>query len=73
MSDDVIQQMDKEIAEEEKKGTGGPTMQPPGSEPPANPEEYAPEDNTIDDNSTETKTPMLDAEVERYSSLINRR
>ncbi len=73
MSDDVIQQMDKEIAEEEKKGTGGPTMPAPGSEPPANPEEYAPEDNTIDDNSTESKTPMLDAEVEKYTSLINRR
>jgi hypothetical protein len=73
MSDDVIQQMDKEIADEEKKGTGGPTMPVPGSEPPANPEEYPPEDNTIDDNSTESKTPALDAEVEKYSSLINRR
>ena len=74
MSDEVIGEMDKQIAEEEKDGTGGPTMPVPGQEPPqATTEEYPPEDNTVDDNSSESKTPMLDSEVEKFSARLNRK
>jgi len=74
MSDEVIGEMDKQIAQEEKNGTGGPTMPVPGQEPPqATAEEYPPEDNTVDDNASESKTPMLDSEVEKFSARLNRK
>jgi hypothetical protein len=73
MSDEVIEEMDKQIAQEEKDGTGGPTMPIPGQEPQATNEEYPPEDNTIDDNSAESKTPTLDAEVDKFSSRLNKK
>ena len=36
-------------------------------------QQYPPEDNTQEDGVSESKTPMLDAEVEKYSALLNRR
>jgi hypothetical protein len=36
-------------------------------------EQYPPEDNTQENGASESMTPMLDAEVEKYSSLLNRR
>ena len=66
MSDDEIEQMKEEIAEEEKNGTGGPTLQA-GQEPQVTPDQYPPEDNTIDSKQdVESPTPDLDAAVNRY-------
>lgn len=66
MSDDEIEQMKKEIDEEEKNGTGGPTLQA-GQEPQVTPDQYPPEDNTIDSKQdVESPTPDLDAAVNRY-------
>ena len=31
------------------------------------------EDNTQEDGASESPTPMLDAEVDKYASLLNRR
>jgi hypothetical protein len=73
MSDETIDEMNKQIAEEEKDGTGGPTMPIPGQEQQATNEDYPPEDNTIDDKSAESKTPTLDAEVDKFSSRLNRK
>jgi hypothetical protein len=73
MSDETIDEMDKQIAVEEKDGTGGPTMPIPGQEQQATNEDYPPEDNTIDDKSAESKTPTLDAEVDKFSSRLNRK
>jgi len=67
MTDDDIKRLKKEIDEEEKEGTGGPTLQQ-GQEPPASPEEYPPADNT---GEVESPTPQLDAETERYSTRLN--
>ena len=72
MTEEQIQMMDEEIAEEEEQGTGGPT-QPTGDAPEVSPDQFPPEDNTQEEGATESMTPMLDAEVERYSSLLNRR
>jgi len=69
MSDDQIEEMEKEIKEEQDNG--GPTMQQ-GQEIPALPDEYPPVDNTIDDASVESDTPNLDKQTERYSSVLNR-
>ena len=66
MNDEDIQQMEKEIKEEEDNGTGGPTM-PTGEE--VSPEQYPPEDNTIENGAEDSKTPQLDADVEKYSSI----
>ena len=66
MNDEDIQQMEKEIKEEDNNGTGGPTM-PTGEEVSA--EQYPPEDNTIENGAEDSKTPQLDADVEKYSSI----
>jgi len=73
MSDETMDEMKKQIAQEDKDGTGGPTLPIPGQEPPASPEEYPPVDNTVDDNATESKTPSLDAETDKFSSKLNRK
>ena len=72
MSEEESQRMDEEMAEEEEQGTGGPTQQD-GEQPEVSGEQFPPEDNTQEEGASETMTPMLDAEVERYSSLLNRR
>jgi hypothetical protein len=71
MSDEQIEEMEKEIEEEQQQGISGPAMQQ-GQEPPASPDEYPPVDNTADDESTESDTPNLDRQTERYSSILNR-
>ena len=73
MSDETMSEMKKQIAKEEKDGTGGPTMSGNGEEPPVSPDEYPPVDNTVDDNAAESKTPALDAEVDKFSSRLNRK
>ena len=73
MSDETMDEMKKQIAEEEKNGTGGPTMATGGQEPPASADEYPPVDNTVDENSEESKTPTLDAEVNKFSLRLNRK
>jgi hypothetical protein len=73
MSDETMDEMKKQIAQEDKDGTGGPTMPIGGQEPPASPDEYPPVDNTVDDNAAESKTPSLDAEADKYSSKLNRK
>jgi len=73
MSDETMSEMKEQIAQEEKDGTGGPTMSGNGEEPPVSPDEYPPVDNTVDDNAAESKTPALDAEVDKFSSRLNRK
>jgi hypothetical protein len=72
MTEEEIEDMKKEMAEEEEQGVGGPT-QPQGGEPEASEEQYPPVDNTAEKGTSESFTPMLDAEVEKYSSLLNKR
>ena len=69
---DEIEEIDKQIKQEEASGNGGPTQQI-GQEPEVSPDQYPPEDNTSDNAQNESLTPMLDAEVEKYSSILNRR
>jgi hypothetical protein len=72
MTDEEIEDMKKEMDEEEEQGVGGPT-QPQGGEPEVSGEQYPPVDNTAEKGTSESFTPMLDAEVEKYSSLLNKR
>jgi hypothetical protein len=72
MTDEEIKQMDKEMAKESEQGIGQPLAQD-GQEEQVDAEQYPPEDNTKDEGDTDTMTPQLDAETERYSSLLNRR
>jgi hypothetical protein len=73
MSDETMDEMKKQIAQEDKDGTGGPTLPIGGQEPPPSPDEYPPVDNTVDDNAAESKTPSLDAETDKFSSKLNRK
>ncbi len=72
MSDEEIKAMDKQIKKEQDAGVGGPIMQQQ-EQAPASPDEYPPVDNTVDDKQNESSTPELDAEVQRYSSILNRK
>jgi len=67
-----IADIDAQIKKEEENGTGGPIQQA-GQEPEVSAEQYPPEDNTAETGASESQTPMLDAEVEKYSSILNRR
>ena len=67
MDDELIQQMDKEIAQEDKDGSGGPTSPMGGEEVSA--DQFPPEDNTLEDGANDSKTPQLDADVEKYSNI----
>jgi hypothetical protein len=69
-TNEEMEEIDEQIKKESDAGIGGPT-QPAGQEPEVNPDQYPPEDNTGATN--ESMTPMLDAEVEKYSSILNRR
>ena len=66
-----IAEIDQQIKQEEQDGTGGPTQQ--GQEPEVSADQYPPEDNTADNGATESPTPQLDADVEKYSAILNRR
>jgi hypothetical protein len=72
MNDEEIEQMQKEIDEEEEQGIGQPVNQV-GGEPQVTAEQYPPEDNTVEQGASESLTPMLDADVEKYSTILNRR
>ena len=74
LSDVDISQMDKQIAKEDKAGTGGPTIPIPGQElQQAEADDNPPVDNTAEEDSTESKTPMLDADAEKLSSRLNKK
>jgi hypothetical protein len=78
MNEEEIENMEKEIGEEQDQGVTSvtqdqQTQQMQGAEEQVNPDQYPPEDNTQDQGSSETLTPMLDAEVNKYSSLLNKR
>jgi hypothetical protein len=74
LSDEDISQMDKQIAKEDKAGTGGPTIPIPGQEQQqAEADANPPVDNTAEEDSTESKTPMLDADAEKLSSRLNKK
>ena len=77
-TEEEIEKMDEEMKDEEDKGIGGPTVPPDAQgqgqqEPEATAEQYPAEDNTQEADSTESLTPMLDKQVEKYSSGLNKR
>jgi hypothetical protein len=72
MTEQDIKEMQKEMDKEQDLGIGQPPQQV-GQQEQVDPNQYPPEDNTIDDNATESRTPQLDNDVERYASLLNRR
>ncbi len=72
-TDEDVEAMEKQMAEEAEQGVGQPLQQPGMEQEQVSAEEYPPEDNTQENGASESMTPMLDAEVEKYSSLLNRR
>ena len=73
MTDDEIEKMQKEIDDEQEQGLGGPNLGQDQQEPPVSPDEYPSVDNTVDDKNSQSMTPDLDAQTDKYASLLNRR
>ena len=76
-TDDEINKMDKELQDESEnlpEAQQGPVL---GANQPqtegVSATEFPPQDNTQEDGTTESLTPQLDAEVEKYSLGINRK
>ena len=72
-TDEDVEAMEKQMAEESEQGVGQPLQQPGMEQEQVSADEYPPEDNTQENGASESMTPMLDAEVEKYSALLNRR
>ena len=72
MSDEDIEEMNKQIEKEPEPVPMGPDGQPV-QEQPEQPtaEQFPPEDNVSDRGSSETETPELDSIVKRFSRVIN--
>jgi hypothetical protein len=72
MSDEDIEEMNKQIEKEPEPVPMGPNGQPV-QEQPEQPtaEQFPPEDNVSDRGSSETETPELDSIVKRFSRVIN--
>ena len=74
MDKETIADMKKQIAKEDAAGTGGPTTPPEmQQQQQADAEANPPVDNTQDDAANESLTPQLDADVNKFSSLLNKR
>ena len=74
MDKETIAEMKKQIAKEDAAGTGGPTTPPEmQQQQQADAETNPPVDNTQDDAANESLTPQLDADVNKFSSLLNKR
>ena len=73
LSDETIAEIDKQMKKEESLGIGGPTVPPDQQQQQPDEEQYPPEDNTQDADSEESPTPMLDKEVEKQSSTLNKK
>jgi hypothetical protein len=71
MTDEEIKEMQKQMQEEDEQGLNEPEMDQ--EQPPASPDEYPPVDNTVDDRNVESLTPELDAQTDKYSSILNKR
>jgi len=72
MTDDDIKKIDKELKNESEtlpSSQQGPVLGQEG----ASPTEFPPQDNTQEDSSSESVTPQLDSEVEKYSLGINKK
>jgi hypothetical protein len=71
-TDEDIQNMDKQMKKEADAGVGQPVM-PQGEQPEISEDQYPPEDNTVEKGDTESETPQLDQDVDKFSSKLNRR
>ena len=73
LSDEEIREMQKQIESEPAPQPVGPDGQPMNDEQQQPPEDAQPVDNTYDSGEVETPTPQLDADVQRFSNIINKR
>jgi len=71
-TDEDIEKMDKQMKEESDAGVGQPVITQ-GEQPEITSEQYPPEDNTVEKGDSESLTPQLDQDVEKFSSKLNRR
>jgi hypothetical protein len=71
-----IEELEAEMQEDEANGVTSLTQDQAAAEQQpeqVDPNEYPPEDNSEDNQETESRTPMLDSQVNKYSTLLNKR
>jgi hypothetical protein len=73
LTDEEIADMQKEIDEEPENPALAGTAGAEGQIEQPTAEQFPPEDNTSERTGTETETPELDAAVEKFSGIINRK
>ena len=73
MSDEEIQQMDKEMEKDGSTELFQQAMDAQSGGQQAGGEQPQPVDNTYDNNTNESETPQLDSEVNKYSLGINKK
>jgi hypothetical protein len=73
LTDEEIDDMQKEIDEEPENPALAGTAGAEGQIEQPTAEQFPPEDNTSERTGTETETPELDAAVEKFSGIINRK
>jgi hypothetical protein len=73
LTDEEIDDMQKEIDEEPENPALAGTAGAEGQIEQPTAEQFPPEDNTTERTGTETETPELDAAVEKFSGIINRK
>jgi len=76
LTDDEVEEMQKQIDSEPEKQQLGPDGQPMQQDmqqqDQATPEQFPPEDNVTETGSEESSTPELDSVVKRFGRVINR-
>ena len=73
MNEEMIEEIDRQISQEQEQGVTSVTQDQAQAQEQVNANQFPAEDNTQEQGSTESLTPTLDAEVNKYSSLINRK
>ena len=71
MSDEEIKNMEKEMEKDGSTELFQQTMEAQTGQQPDQTQDAPPEDNTYDNTPTESATPQLDSQVEKYSMGIN--
>jgi hypothetical protein len=71
MSDEEIKAMEKEMEKDGSTELFQQAMEAQGGQQPDQSQDAPPEDNTYENTPTESETPQLDSQVEKYSMGIN--
>lgn len=73
LTDEEIEKMDEQMEEESPTVPDGQELLPEPSQEPEDSSEQLPKDNTMDTETSESLTPELDFQVNKYRDLLNKK